>query len=411
MSLEFKETTKDYYVLVNRPELAERAEQLGYESVMLFTNDDFDEDDLNHIKSANKPVVRISFNKGNDSYTYMRRSWFENTEIYNVRIELAGNEFFSEPDQPIETLNDAIKYFPTVERLEKELRNHAIIDEIEYVDMCGNCQAHLDKDDKYCKYCGTERGKGKFLPFRNETYCVYGPPIKTKYKCSNCGHMWITCHLGGDNSQYCPRCGGKTVNTQECKTLDFFNMAVGLEEPYDIGEEPVLLDESQIKELLDIRSEVIKDEEDSILDREHIYSAMRKAGISIPENADYDNYPRTEKEGEQINMAKTILSLRGNDYDCIGATCPHCGSKVLAAKGYMVKGHGFKEIASGVHIPVEGNPLVCNDGYINYDDEGCRKTDFVAYICLQCGKEFGQFKLPEEIEEKYNNFINTGALD
>ena len=51
MGIVFKESAKDYYLLVNRPELAKRAEELGYEGVMLFTGDDFDKEDIEHMRS------------------------------------------------------------------------------------------------------------------------------------------------------------------------------------------------------------------------------------------------------------------------------------------------------------------------------------------------------------------------
>ena len=53
-------------------------------------------------------------------------------------------------------------------------------------------------------------------------YCVYGPPIKKKYKCKKCNHKWYTAALGGGkDSLYCPQCGEKQIELTETKYLDF----------------------------------------------------------------------------------------------------------------------------------------------------------------------------------------------
>lgn len=86
----------------------------------------------------------------------------------------------------------------------------------DYTDRCGNCHSYMDKSDKYCKFCGTKRGEGKFLPLNNEMYCVYGPPIKKKYQCKKCNHKWYTAAFGGgEDSLYCPQCGQKQVELTE----------------------------------------------------------------------------------------------------------------------------------------------------------------------------------------------------
>ncbi len=59
--------------------------------------------------------------------------------------------------------------------------------------------------------CGTKRGDGSFLPYFNDSYFVYGPPIKTKFMCDACGHKWETTVWGGDRSKYCPQCGKQAL--------------------------------------------------------------------------------------------------------------------------------------------------------------------------------------------------------
>ena len=74
----------------------------------------------------------------------------------------------------------------------------------DYEGRCGNCHSMLSAKDKYCRYCGTPVGEGKFQPYKNETYCVYGPPVKELWHCPDCGYAWRSTVMGGDNPKYCP---------------------------------------------------------------------------------------------------------------------------------------------------------------------------------------------------------------
>lgn len=85
----------------------------------------------------------------------------------------------------------------------------------DYENRCGNCHAILKEDAKYCSVCGTERGKGKFLPADNEMYCVYGPPIETKLVCKKCGFSWVDSSLGRSKENYCPKCGNNELDKTE----------------------------------------------------------------------------------------------------------------------------------------------------------------------------------------------------
>ena len=91
----------------------------------------------------------------------------------------------------------------------------------DYEGRCGNCHSVMNPDDKYCRYCGTAKGKGKFLPYENEMYCVYGPPIKEVFKCQTCGYSWVTTGLGGDNSKYCPQCCSKQLDVESSEEMTF----------------------------------------------------------------------------------------------------------------------------------------------------------------------------------------------
>ncbi len=219
MSIEFKLTEKEYFLLVNHPELVKRAEELGYQGVTLFTGTKFDDSEKEFIKEAGKVVVLVEYNADQkDECGWWSYSHIEDTESTLVIIDLTGNEI--EEGKHIDSFQEAIEHFPRVEGLEKWLRQDALINETDYTGRCGNCQSYLGADDKYCRYCGTERGKGEFKPFKNVACILYGPPIKRKYKCTACGHIWITSQPGGDDSKYCPLCGKKTLNLLEDKEIE-----------------------------------------------------------------------------------------------------------------------------------------------------------------------------------------------
>lgn len=284
------------------------------------------------------------------------------------------------------------------------IRTSAVTKEADYTGRCGNCHELLGENDKYCRYCGTERGKGKFEPYENDSYCVYGPPIKKKYKCTTCGHIWIVSRMGGDYSRYCPQCGKKTINTLENKMLDFSRGDVGLEEPYDIDEKPILFTEDEVLRLLEQReNKQIETEKTSYLTKDYVFDSLRRIGINIPTGADYRTYPRTEKEGEQIQLAYIILQTKGSDlYGNHGATCPCCGSSTPAAIEYSILGKRYEKLAGNVRATSSEDGLVFNDDRrIFYDDQRSRKIDYPAYICLRCATEYGKLEIPNDVIKAY----------
>ena len=78
----------------------------------------------------------------------------------------------------------------------------------DYEGRCGNCHELFDDDgDLFCRYCGTRRGEGQFLPYENFMACVYGPPpVDRFHECKKCGFSWTT-HRMVDRSAFCPKCG------------------------------------------------------------------------------------------------------------------------------------------------------------------------------------------------------------
>lgn len=81
----------------------------------------------------------------------------------------------------------------------------------DYAGRCGNCHEYMQEMDKYCRFCGTKRGKGAFEPYDDEQYCIYGPrPVKRDHKCPQCSYTWTNCVIV-DNEKYCPECGAGIV--------------------------------------------------------------------------------------------------------------------------------------------------------------------------------------------------------
>lgn len=73
---------------------------------------------------------------------------------------------------------------------------------------CGNCGERLGEEDIFCRYCGTQRGQGKYRPQKEMIQCVYGPPpVDRIHRCNKCGYEWTT-HTMLDKQKYCPKCGG-----------------------------------------------------------------------------------------------------------------------------------------------------------------------------------------------------------
>ncbi len=86
----------------------------------------------------------------------------------------------------------------------------------DYTNLCGNCRGYIGSN-KYCPYCGTKAGEGKFEPYPIEEMmqCVYGPPPVTRvHKCPDCGYTYSTCVMI-DNQRYCPECGSGKVSVRE----------------------------------------------------------------------------------------------------------------------------------------------------------------------------------------------------
>lgn len=205
MLIEKKE--KGYYIIVNCEELLRVAEAKGHKNVILCTEDCLPLEDLKAIKDSGKSVLIYAFYDEKYKYSDLSELKARLSEL-DVRVMYWG---------PIgETMDEFVALFPDVRRVEQDLISRGEMLDTDYTNRCGNCHAHMDEKDKFCKFCGTRKGEGKFLPYENEAYAVYGPPVKIKYTCKSCGHSWMYGGLGSlRESKYCPMCRTQKIQMNE----------------------------------------------------------------------------------------------------------------------------------------------------------------------------------------------------
>ena len=391
--MKFPETSKDYYVVVNYPELAERAKELGYEGVMIRKKAAFSSHELSELKKRQKSVMCLMYHPDisvdDDGANYT----INNSDYAVVTWELRGRAI--DEQRTIETLQDAVQFFPKPKKVESYLFSRGYIHSADYENRCGNCSAYLSSEDKHCQNCGTKKGEGSFLPYKNIIEILYGPPITKKYKCESCNHVWITLATGGrDDCHYCPQCGcGSPLLLGE--TVRSFIESIGTENAFEEKDRPLLFSDEQISRLLALRTAF-----DAEANREkETFRCMREAGVELPEqmhDEDWEKYfyPITEKDDEQLILANAILHAAGTQPQGIpGVCCPHCKNNIIAAISYTVLGDDYKEIKTDFHVPVPADALVLQE-HRNWF-LGCEKqTDgspLFSYACLRCGKRFGNF--------------------
>ena len=371
----------------------ERAKELGYEGVMIRKKADFSSHELSELRKKQKSVMCLLYHPDKSVDNNGANFTIHNSDYVVVTWELRGRVI--DEERTIETLKDAVQFFPELKKVESYLFGRGCIHSADYENRCGNCSAYLSSEDKFCQNCGTKRGEGAFLPYKNTFECLYGPPIKKKYKCSACGRVWITTALGGhDDCNFCPQCGcGSPLLLGE--TVRSFIESIGSENGFEEKDRPLLFSDEQISRLLALRTAFDPD-----ADREkEAFRCMRMAGVDLPEqmyDEDRENcfYPVTEKDDEQLILANAILRAAGTQPQGIpGVCCPHCKSNIIAAISYNVLGDDYRNIKTAFHVPVPDDALVLQEQRNWF--LGCEKqTDgspLSSYACLRCGKRFGEF--------------------
>ena len=139
-------------------------------------------------------------------------------------IDVPDDDYFTkdEIEIPDEVVAEVVKLMSEkekeAERKEAERKEKLQRLSTDYEGKCGNCHSWLG-EDVYCRYCGTKKGEGKFEPYENIVYCLYGSPSTRKYKCRKCGTKYVEENTMGNLAEYCHKCGG----TLDVKIINSFS--------------------------------------------------------------------------------------------------------------------------------------------------------------------------------------------
>lgn len=108
-----------------------------------------------------------------------------------------------------------------------------------YINKCGNCQYELNKDDKYCRKCGTKVGSGKYKPYNVHISCLYGSGMyhNIKIRCKECSYEFEDRTGFRKEINNCPKCGSQYINKiieEEEKSEFDFNVKNFLSLDYEV---------------------------------------------------------------------------------------------------------------------------------------------------------------------------------
>ncbi len=212
---------RDYLIVTNRSEIRDRIVGVGITNYMMIENDLPNEDEL----------VKMKIQRGEACFFIM---YFYNIEVqhdlkmlieeHTIKGYILSNLVLI-PIEEIPEYAEADGVFdgtclPEPMSLERYLEimdriidyvdwwanNRGWILHTDYTNRCGNCHEKMAVDDKYCSVCGTIRGDGRFIPYENIAYALYGSFDLIKQECSKCGRKRIGTAF--DRSSYCTECGG-----------------------------------------------------------------------------------------------------------------------------------------------------------------------------------------------------------
>lgn len=233
MNIHLPETDKQYYLLICEECIYEKAKELNIPAVYSEMPDltkGFDDELLKSARENSKTIIWIYYDT-TDKDDYWTFTPHPNGDFSVVMFNLFGNRLNDR--RRIKSRRIAAERLPDIiDVIEDILTRFGILKTTDYDGRCGNCHSRMGDNDLYCRICGTKRGEGAFEPYANLIACVYGPPIKTVFKCNACGHNWEITVLGGDKSKFCPQCGKETVRAVEEIGLDFDEKTVLFKREY-----------------------------------------------------------------------------------------------------------------------------------------------------------------------------------
>lgn len=382
---------KEYILLVNDTRIMERAKELGYENVCLFPRDKLSKEETEFLRHRNLTALIVLYRPGMENENPngpAHRYRIKGTEQWILQYDLYDYEM---PDGiVIRTIDDAVRFLQPPEATEKYLTGNGYIHSTNYINRCGNCHAGFMKGDKYCRCCGTKRGEGKFLPYLNTIEVLYGAPVKKKFKCVQCGYIWVTTNVRGDDSFYCPACGTdqiKVIRKRATQMLD----PIGYLDPYDEENPPVMLSEDEVRYFLDCRKKVEQEYSNIYaISVAKLLEMMRAAGMDVPAMTDDDYYyPKKDVDDERLYLLRQILSTKGEHPDhSHKKKCPNCRSVMITALSYRLRDDDGYIQKTDFHDAVQENSFLTNTGTIIEKES----ESIPAYMCFCCGKQFGGLK-------------------
>ncbi len=212
---------RDYLIVTNRAEIRDRILELGISNYMILENDIPDEDELIQMMTQRgKACIFIMFLNNmevqHNLQSLIKKQSIKGFVLSNlILIPIEEIPEYAEADGALDDtclpepmpLN---RYLEIMDRIidyvDWVANNRGWILHTDYSNRCGNCHEKMAVEDKYCSACGTKRGAGRFIPYENVSYGLYGSFDLIKQECSKCGRKRIVSAF--DRSSYCTECGG-----------------------------------------------------------------------------------------------------------------------------------------------------------------------------------------------------------
>ncbi len=212
---------RNFLIVTNRDEIRDSIANLGITNYMMLENDLPNEDELVKMKTQRgEACIFIMYFDGmevqHDLQSLIEEYSIKGFVLSNLVVipieeipEYAGTDgiledaCLSEPmplKRYLEIMDSIIDY------VDWRANNRGWVLHTDYSNRCGNCHEKMADEDKYCSACGTKRGNGRFIPYENATYGLYGSFDLIKQECSKCGRKRITTAF--ERSSYCTECGG-----------------------------------------------------------------------------------------------------------------------------------------------------------------------------------------------------------
>ncbi len=206
------ETNLKYYICVNRKEILDLLCEMGFNNAFLYSQNPIPEEDICSIREGKYGIYMIWYASEAETKKVFEKIY--NKGIWTGFVKEWEYDCFLEID--IETVSIE-KYLETLRihrnEVDDRIDHWLSVRSDEYDGRCGNCHKKLRMGSKYCLWCGTKIGEGKFLPYSNEIGGLYGSPFVEKFKCPGCGYSWgYAAFAGGSSMKYCEKCGREGVS-------------------------------------------------------------------------------------------------------------------------------------------------------------------------------------------------------